>query len=66
MEDKKKKEFIDGFNKGYLIRKYDAELHENIADSLKEQANAHPLAQGMVKGAAEAAAEIQMDELNSL
>lgn len=66
MDDKEKKEFIDGFNKGYLIRKYDSELHENIADSLKSQAENRPLVQGMVKGAKEAELEIEMNELGDL
>lgn len=66
MEDNEKKEFIDGFNKGYLIRKYDAELHENIADSLTSQAEGHPLVQGMIEGAKEAELEIKMDELDNL
>ena len=66
MEDKENKEFIDGFNKGYLIRKYDAELHENIADSLTSQAEVHPLVRGMIEGAKEAEFEIRMDELGNL
>ena len=66
MEDKDLYQFVDGFNKGYLLKKYKTELHEQVTNSLKDQAQENPLIQGMVKGAEEAELEQQANEFERL
>jgi len=66
MEGKEKKDFIDGFNKGYLISKYESELGDSLSSSLEQQQDKDSLIEGFIEGHKEQRNERELDELRDL
>ncbi|MEQ9262031.1 MAG: hypothetical protein RLP14_02605 [Owenweeksia sp.] len=52
------KDYIDGYNNGYLLRKFEPELAKTLISSVKEN---HPYIQGMKDGKARFETELDKD-----
>lgn len=57
------KDFIKGFNQGYILRKYNQKQYEGLSNGITTESEYFD---GLREGAHEAALEINKDRLNEL